>query len=597
MLSHLYSAIKDKYRSSIRINIIILLLVFILIPTLILQLTNILTTSAVTHRQNQDLLEENLKQSSSLLHAKLSSYKDVYFNISTDAAFLKNIELLNKTESDSMTYRRIKDALDTIIMSDILLYPEIQGVGGIAPNEVSYFYSQKREKYQSVADYFSSHALELHKELHNSSRYTAGSISEQPEISDHCVFYLGGGVIHYEKAALVGTLVLFIDSDVLNRILNDSTSKIYDYTSRVLFLPDGSIICDKNQRCGESIYTIPEYLSPSKPVTRTEMNTDVLDLTIYNYIDYGLQNKDLRVLWFSFGLTTILFLVLSMLLLYSMIGRHVIRPIQEIAETMDQVTDNHLGPQLTNIQKNEIGIIERSYNRMIQNIQHLLSENRIQMQKTYEAELKSLELQINPHFIFNTLDTINWTAVKDGALDVSEMLTRLAAILRYTVYGINQIVPVKNDIDWIYQYLDLQKVRFHNKFSYDIFVTDPEICQLRMHKLLLEPILENSLIHGFDGINQDCHIEIRYQILQKQFLKITITDNGRGVTDTRLQELRSMLSDPNWYHIETAKSIGLMNVMCRMHTYYSGSKIMIASSHHTTCFKLFIPLSEMESSL
>ena len=594
MLNHLFTTIKEKYQSNIRISITILLLAFILIPTLVLQMTNVLTTSVVTHQQNQDLLDENLKQSSALLNAKLSSYKDVYFNISTNDSFLKNIELINKTENDSMAYRRIKDTLDTIIMSDILLYPEIQGVGVIAPNQISYFYSQKREKYQNVADYFTQHALELNSKLCDSSKYTAGCIAEQAEHSDHSVFYIGGGVIHYEKAVFVGTLVLFIDSSVLNKIINDSTSKIYDYTSRVLFLKDGSIICDKNQRCGESIYTISEYLSPSKPVIRTEMKTNLLDMTIYNYIDYGLQNRHLLFLWMSFAFITLLFIVLSMCLLYIIIGKQLIHPIQKIAKTMDQITDDHLGPQFTNIQKNEIGKIERSYNRMINNIQHLLNENKIQMQKTYEAELKSLELQINPHFIFNTLDTINWTAVKEGAFDVSEMLTRLAAILRYTVYGINQIVPIKSDIEWIYQYLDLQKIRFHNKFSYDLFITDPAICQMRIHKLLLEPILENSLVHGFDGINQNCHIEIRYQILQKQFLKITITDNGKGVSDERLHELRGMLSSPNWYHIETAKSIGLMNVMCRMQTYYKGSKIMIASNQHTTCFKLFIPLSELE---
>ena len=380
----------------------------------------------------------------------------------------------------------------------------------------------------------------------------------------------------------------------VNKILNDENSKIYPYTSRVLFLQDGSVICDKAQHWGEQISDIPEYADSAKHISRTEMDTDKLNMTIYNFIDYGLQNRHLVQLWTTFALLTLLFISLLMLIFYIMIGKQILHPIEHIAHTMDQSTDNQLGPPLTDIRKNEIGQIEQSYNRMISNIRHLLNENKLQMQKTYEAELKSLELQINPHFIFNTLDTINWTAVQEGAMDVSEMLTGLASILRYTVYGINQVVPLKSDIDWIHRYLELQKIRFHNKFSYDLFIQDPSIDQLRIHKLLLEPILENSLVHGFDGLNRNCHIEIRYQLLKNQFLKITITDNGKGVSEARLQELRTILSSPDWYRIETAKSIGLMNVMCRMHTYYKGSKIMIASNHHTTCFKLFIPLSEME---
>lgn len=590
----MFKILKEKYQSNIRINILILLVAFILIPTLILQATNVIATSTVTRGQNQAILDENLKQSTALLNARLSAYRDVYFNISTDSEFLKSLDMLNKTSPDTMVYRRIKDTLDTVAMSYVLLYPEIQGVGVIAPNNVSYFYSQKREKYEYLSDYFSQHYLELNKQLGSTPKCTAGSINTADDDLQQSVFYLGGGVIHYEKVSITGTLVLFIDASNLNKILNDESSKVYSYTSRVLFLQDGSVICDKNQHWGEQISDIPEYAQPSGRISRTEMTTDKLNMTIYNFIDYSRQNRHLVQLWTTFALLTLLFISLLMLILYIMIGRQIIHPIEHIAHTMDQSTDNQLGPPLTDIRKNEIGKIEKSYNRMISNIQHLLTENELQMQKTYEAELKSLELQINPHFIFNTLDTINWTAVQEGAMDVSEMLTSLASILRYTVYGINQVVPLKSDIDWIHQYLELQKIRFHNKFSYDLFIQDPLIYQLRIHKLLLEPILENSLVHGFDGLNQNCHIEIRYQVLHHQFLKITITDNGKGVSEDGLQELRTMLSSADWYRIETAKSIGLMNVMCRMHTYYKGSKIMVASNHHTTCFKLFIPLSEME---
>lgn len=586
--------LKEKYQSNIRISILILLVAFILIPTLALQAANVIATSTVTRQQNQAILDENLKQSTSLLNARLSAYRDVYFNISTDSEFLKSLDLLNKTNPDTMVYRRIKDTMDTVAMSYVLLYPEIQGVGVIAPNNVYYFYSQKREKYQYLSDYFSEHYLELNKHLGTSPKCTAGSINVAGDNLQQSVFYLGGGVIHYEKVSITGTLVLFIDASTLNKILNDESSKVYSYTSRVLFLQDGSVICDKNRHWGEQISNIPEYVEPSGRINRTEMTTDKLNMTIYNYIDYSLQNRHFIRLWSVFALLTLLLISLLMLLLYIMIGRQIIHPIEHIAHTMDQSTYNHLGPPLMDIRKNEIGKIEQSYNRMISNIQNLLAENELQMQKTYEAELKSLELQINPHFIFNTLDTINWAAVQEGAIDVSEMLTQLAFILRFTVYDINQVVPMKSDIDWTHQYLELQKIRFHNKFSYDLFIQDPRIYQLRIHKLLLEPILENSLIHGFDGIHQNCHIDICYQIIHHRFLKITITDNGKGMTKTRLQELRSILSRPDWYRIETAKSIGLMNVMCRMHTYYKGSKIMIASNHHTTCFKLFIPLSEME---
>ena len=228
--------LKEKYQSNIRINILILLVAFILIPTMALQAANVITTSAVTHQQNQDILDENLKQSTALLNAQLSAYKDVYFNISTDSAFLSSLDQLNNTSPDTMIYRRIKDTMDTVVMSDVLLYPEIQGVGVIAPNKVSYFYSQKREKYQYISDYFSKHYLELNEQLGSSPKCTAGSINATDASLQQSVFYLGGGVIHYEKVHITGTLILFIGYIAcLNVIGFTITSIIFVFLFNVLY--------------------------------------------------------------------------------------------------------------------------------------------------------------------------------------------------------------------------------------------------------------------------------------------------------------------------------------------------------------------------
>ena len=109
---------------------------------------------------------------------------------------------------------------------------------------------------------------------------------------------------------------------------------------------------------------------------------------------------------------------------------------------------------------------------MLSLIRNLLTENKQQndhileiTKAAYEAELKSMELQINPHFLFNTIDSINWTAIRENCIDVSEQLNRLSYILRYTVYNMNQVVSVRDEIDWFIQYLELQKIRFHNSFS------------------------------------------------------------------------------------------------------------------------------------
>ena len=127
------------FPKKIRYQVILLIFLLAIIPILIIHIINIRVTSSLTYQKNQEILTANSLQTRDLLDAKLSSYKDVYFNISMNSSFMDNLLLLNNAQEDSMRYRRIKDSLDTSIMSNILLYPEIQAVGVISNSNVSYF--------------------------------------------------------------------------------------------------------------------------------------------------------------------------------------------------------------------------------------------------------------------------------------------------------------------------------------------------------------------------------------------------------------------------------------------------------------------------
>ena len=246
--------------------------------------------------------------------------------------------------------------------------------------------------------------------------------------------------------------------------------------------------------------------------------------------------------------------------------------------------------------RNEIQVIGESVDRMLALIRNLLEENRRQYEHIVEitkaaceAELKSMELQINPHFLFNTIDSINWTAIRENCMDVSEQLNRLAYILRYTVYNMNTVVSVRDEMNWLFQYLELQKIRFHNSFSYQVYIPE-EVYPLHIHKLLLQPFLENSLLHGFEGISWHGNLEIRFQILMKRYLLISISDNGRGMSSKQVISLNKFFAQKS----ESFQGIGLSNIFYRLRSYYPHHRLMVSSSPEMTIFKLFIPICEME---
>lgn len=600
--------------NKIRYQVILLIFLLAIIPILIIHIINIRVTSSLTYQKNQEILTANSHQTRDLLDAKLSSYKDVYFNISMNSSFMDNLLLLNNAQEDSMRYRRIKDALDTSIMSNILLYPEIQAVGVISNSNVPYFFAQKREANQSCSIFFKRNYLELNKTLGADSKIKSGMIDKNDPCFDpeNPSFYIGGGCFHYEKMRIIGTMVVFINPSALNEVINKDDSPVYSYSDHILIDSNNNIVCDKFQNSGHSFSSVAKYnqffsdINESLEMTSdnryiaSKTCTNYFNFSIVSIFDYGAMNDPLKHTWVIVALLTIFAIVFTLFILYQILGKIFIRPIELIANSISSIDIDNLNSPLPISSTYEIAAIETAYNTMLQRIRSLINENEAQLneilqmnRRACEAELRSLEFQINPHFIFNTLDTINWMAVQGGALDVSEALNKLAIILRYTVYNINMIVPIKDDVEWTHKYLDLQKIRFHNHFSYDIYINE-KILSLHIHKLLLEPILENSLIHGFDGVKQHGYIQVRYSILSTKYLEIVVSDNGKGIGAEKLKELRLLLRSNNRIDNKTANSIGIANVVYRMREYYPHSYIMISSAHDITCTKLFIPISELE---
>ncbi|MDD2980740.1 MAG: histidine kinase [Hespellia sp.] len=609
-MNQFFVKLREKYLRKIRYQMVLLLLFITALPIVSIQLINIYTTSHITSSKNQAILNDNLLLSKNAMNTQLAAYKEVLFHLSTDSIFMNNMIALDKDAVGTASYKRTCDSLDTCIVSNIVMYPEIQGIGVISTNGIPYMYAQARNQTRSLVKYFGSNYMELPKTVDSSNKPSIHVIpyTDVNYDIDNPVFYLSTSIFHYEKLKYTGTLILFISPEQLNSTINQSTSEIYDYTDRFLLTEDNYIICAKENLTGHPIRELDTYKplntmsssSPSK-ISNSDKSlisvipTDYFNLNLVENVDYYSMNHSLRSLWMTVTSLMIAILILTLLVAYTF-GKKFILPLEKIATAMKSFDEEHLNNPIEEFSKNEIGDIEHSYNLMLSQISELLTENKEQTRhliemnrKACNAELKSLELQINPHFIFNTLDTINWTAISDGCITVSEQLNALAGILRYTVYHMNQIVPLCQDINWIEQYLQLQRIRFHNQFTYDLFVEENAL-KLPIHKLLLQPFLENALIHGFDGITYPGYLRVDCTILKNSILCIKVTDNGRGIQSEQLKKIRFLFSSD----LESdSSSIGLSNITYRTREYYKMSRLMVASYEHCTCFKLFIPIKEM----
>ncbi len=221
-------------------------------------------------------------------------------------------------------------------------------------------------------------------------------------------------------------------------------------------------------------------------------------------------------------------------------------------------------------------MLERSVDHLILRVRTLIEEKYIAEIHEREAQLQALQAQINPHFLYNTLDTINWIAIGKGATDISQMIDRLAKYFRLSLNKGKNIVSVEDELSLAQVYLDIQQSRFPDSFDF-ILDAEPGLSNYQMPKLILQPIVENALLHGIrkaKGKRGSIIISVREV---NRDLIFAISDNGIGMEEQRVRQL--LMEAPSEDKIDsTGSSYGLFNVNERIKLYAGDSYgISIAS--------------------
>lgn len=236
--------------------------------------------------------------------------------------------------------------------------------------------------------------------------------------------------------------------------------------------------------------------------------------------------------------------------------------------------------QLTDFQypyNDEIGELVHAYNSMVGHLQQLLEERQIHIQQLEQeklradieqqlkrkAELQALQAQINPHFLYNTLDSIRWKAEMAGAKDVSEMTASLATLFRVSLSKGWEIIPIRDELLHVESYLKIQKTRYRDRMNYTMDV-EPELLELYTVKLLLQPLVENAIEHGIKESNHSGKVSIR-GYAQGTRLIFQVADDGQGIMEEHLRVLQRELRENS---VLERDGYGIFNVNERVRLYF-----------------------------
>jgi len=255
-------------------------------------------------------------------------------------------------------------------------------------------------------------------------------------------------------------------------------------------------------------------------------------------------------------------LVAVALMLSLILSRQVIRPIVRLSGIMEQAKDaEHMPPAQETGPGDEITVLYQSYNAMRQRIQSLSRKALDEQKKHRDSELKTMQAQINPHFIYNTLDSISCSALMEGNDSIVTMVASLINILKYSINFSRTTVPLREEINYLEDYICIQQIRFADGFSFEYDIPERYMSVL-VSPIILQPLVENSLFHAG---NQDGGLRIRLYCEEKDgCLLIHVTDNGSAGNADRINGFLTEDGDPDGH------GIGIRNVYRRITLLFGG---------------------------
>ena len=259
----------------------------------------------------------------------------------------------------------------------------------------------------------------------------------------------------------------------------------------------------------------------------------------------------------------IIFLIIIAILISYSFTRNYSRRINKIVSIIRQVEKGNLDARIPESKhEDELSKIAVNINSMLTELNNYIEQFYLLNMKQQQAELKALQAQIDPHFLFNTLEAIRMVAVVEGSKTSSKMIFHLAKLFRYSLES-KDVVPLYTEIEYVNQYLKLMQFKYPNKLEVHMDIPS-DVEQTIVQKLILQPIIENYFVHGFKKDRTDNELFIRAVNLGEK-IEIRVEDNGKGMTE---EELSNIVHHINREEGDEMKSIGLRNIHQRLKIKY-----------------------------
>lgn len=369
-----------------------------------------------------------------------------------------------------------------------------------------------------------------------------------------------------EEGEVLGYLLVEIPRSTLDLLVVEGSDQ-YN-TSTLIVNKSASVIYHSGGIALEGLGKAEEYGYIRDEIPRKE-STDQrfvfsksteLNLTIMQELPSGTLSVIMEPLLLAMA-AGVLVIVLLAFLVSRYLAKSVCDPIEEIIESMGSVEEGDLSVRLNFDREDEIGQLGQAFDSMTSRVEDLVERVEEEQHSLWVAETRSLSLQMNPHFLYNTLDLIKWNAKLGKNEEIVNIAVLLGKVLRRVMNTKSDLVEVSYELEIVNSFVEIQKKRYGERLSMSVQV-DEDLLGLYIPKLVIQPIVENAIVHGFSGTAEDCRIRITGKRRDtgasggEQFLVFQIEDNGIGMSESELAHILE-------FRQEGMHHIGLNNVQHR----------------------------------
>ncbi|TXK84044.1 sensor histidine kinase [Paenibacillus sp. N3.4] len=478
-----------------------------------------------------------LNLSSTMIENEVNKVERMSFSIMSDEQIQQNLMIMNTSDSDYIRIQSRSKLVDRLVQyinsETYIVAADITDVNGnnFSSGNLTAISTEKKEQILKNSEQNDGSLAWLYPDSESNSLMAIRLIKSFDNL----------------ELKKLGTLVLHVNLDkIVHQYVRESVTR----EGEMLIVSGDHLIYPRT----ENLMSLINSVKPPDPASKgfriieqagekyfvSHIHSDYLGWTYYNILPFQtiFHNIILMKNWMIAAFLISFFLLVG----FGMtVARSITKPIEGLIANMRGLQIGDLenstmpaAPALS-MQMDEVGLLQRTYRMMILRIQELIKENYTKQLIIKETEFRSLQAQINPHFLYNTLESINWISKMNGQKQVSQMVEALGFLLRSSISLKQDIIPLGDELQLIQHYITIQKVRFEERLNFELDLPD-ELKSQHIPKLTLQPLLENAVKYAVEVMLEPCRIRITGREVNDA-MELVVEDNGPGIDELYLGQI------------------------------------------------------------